>query len=187
MDEVLWKRYRGKLEWREVDLVNCLHPPRWLYQLDFTAAMYVPPAAEEGSSSADVDPLAARPISAIILLGSVHRSSADSDDDNKEGIISDVRLMHAKRKVVLAMGEIVTSVPTVAKRVQTRRSFSYLLNSISSTPVAIVVIPDHDIQQSEGVIGESKHPVAPAQVVSSVPLNISPSKGPSDSGKLLFL
>ena len=51
MDEVLWKRYRGKLECREVDLVERL-PPRRLDQLALTAAMLVPPVVGEGSSSA---------------------------------------------------------------------------------------------------------------------------------------
>lgn len=117
MDEVLQKRYRGKLECREVDLVNRLPLPHRLDQLALTAAMLVPLAAGEGSSPAQVNPLAARLISAIMPSSGAHHSSAESDEDHKDSIISDVRRMQAKRKVVLAMGETFTSVPNVAKRV----------------------------------------------------------------------
>lgn len=88
-----------------MDLVDCLPPPHRLDQLALTTAMPVPTVAGEGSSSTEVNPLAARPISVIMSLGGAHHSSAENDEDKKDGIISDVRRMQAKRKVVLAMGE----------------------------------------------------------------------------------
>ena len=42
MDEVLRKRYRGKLEYREVDLVDRFPPPRRMDQLALTAAPSAP-------------------------------------------------------------------------------------------------------------------------------------------------
>lgn len=142
MDEVLRKRYRGKLECWEVELVECLPPPRWLDLLALTAVMPVPSTRGEDLSSVAVDPLAARPISAFVSLGGAHHTSVESDKDRKDCIISDVRHMQAKRKAVLAMGEAVSGVPNVAKRVQTRRDFSRLLSSISLTPKTMVVIPN---------------------------------------------
>lgn len=43
MDEVLHKRYRGKLECREADLVDHLPPPQHLDQLTLTTAAPVSP------------------------------------------------------------------------------------------------------------------------------------------------
>lgn len=45
------------------------------------------------------------------------------------------------------------------------------------------MIPDDDVQQSEGVSGPSKLPVVPVQVFSSVLFNSSPSKGPNNPGQ----
>lgn len=45
------------------------------------------------------------------------------------------------------------------------------------------MIPDDDVQQSKGVSGASKQLVVPDQVASSIPVNFSPSKGPSDPGQ----
>lgn len=156
MDEVPRKRYHGKLECWEVDLVDRLPMPRQLDQLALTVDMSTPPAAGEGSSSVKLNPLVAHPISAIMPLGGSHHSSAESDEDNKDGINSDVRRIQAKRKVILAMAETVIGVPNVTKRVQTKHIFSRLLNSISSTLAAIILIPYDDTQWSEGVSGASK-------------------------------
>lgn len=46
----------------------------------------------------------------------------------------------------MAMGELVTSAPNIAKRIQSRNSFSRLLNSIALATMGIVMIPDDDIQ-----------------------------------------
>lgn len=180
MDKVPRKRYHGKLECWEVDLVDRLPLPRQLDQLALTAAMSTPPVAGEGSSSVKLNPLVSRPILAIMPLGGAHHSSAESDEDNKDGINSDVWRIQAKRKAILAMGETVIGVPNFVKQVQTKHSFSRLLNSISSTLAAIILIPDDDTQWSEGVSGASKHPVVPVPVDSFVPIISSPSKGPSD-------
>ena len=88
MDEVLRKRYRGKLEYREVDLVDRLPPPRRLDQLALTAAPSAPPA---GSSASEGDPLNASPISAVMPLGGTRSSSVEGNEDSKEGIIVDAR------------------------------------------------------------------------------------------------
>ncbi|CAI9304392.1 unnamed protein product [Lactuca saligna] len=56
MDEVFRKRYKGKLEHREVDLVELLPPPRRLDQLALTTAMPIPPSMNENPSSAEADP-----------------------------------------------------------------------------------------------------------------------------------
>lgn len=45
------------------------------------------------------------------------------------------------------------------------------------------MIPDDDVQQSEGVSGPSKLPVVPVQVFSSVLFNSLPSKGPNNPGQ----
>lgn len=77
-------------------------------------------------------------------------------EDNKDGIISDIRQSISKRKVVLATGEASANVVNIGRRVQSRCNFTRLLNSISSTPEAVVVIPDNDVQQSEGERGAIK-------------------------------
>lgn len=78
--------------------------------------MPIPSTGGQGSSSAAVDPLAARPISAIMPQGGARHTSIEGNKNSKNGIISDVRRMQAKRKVVLAMGEAVADVPNVAKK-----------------------------------------------------------------------
>lgn len=78
------------------------------------------------------------------------------------------------------MGEVATGAPNVVKRVQIRSSFLRLLCSISSSPAAIVVIPDDDTQQSEGIGGVFKQPIVYAQIASSVLFNPSPSKDSHD-------
>ena len=108
MDEVLRKRYRGKLEFREVDLVDRLPPPHRMDQLALTIAPPIPPM---GSLASEENPLHARPISAVMPLGGVPSSSMEDNEDSKEGIIADVRRTQAKRKAVWAMGEPVTGAP----------------------------------------------------------------------------
>lgn len=117
MDKVLRKRYRGKLEHRETDLIDRLPPPRRLDQIALTAALPVPPVVREGSSSDGVNPLAIHRISTVVPLGRSRPIYAEEDEDNKDGVISDVRHMHAKRKAILALGETVTGAPNVAKLV----------------------------------------------------------------------
>ncbi|CAI9269058.1 unnamed protein product [Lactuca saligna] len=60
IDEVLRKRYQGKLEYREVDLVDRLPPPHRMNQLALTAAPSISPT---GSSASEENPLHTRPIS----------------------------------------------------------------------------------------------------------------------------
>lgn len=145
MDEVLRKCYHGKLEHWEANLVKILPSPHWIDQFALTAASPTSPTTGGGLSS-EADPLSAHPISSVMSLGGVRPSSAESSEDNKEGIILDARCMQAKREVMMAMGEPATGVSNVAKRVQTRRDFSCLLNSITSAPSGVVVIPDDDNQ-----------------------------------------
>lgn len=73
-----------------------------------TATMPIPPTGGQGSSSAVV--------SAIMPQGGARHTSIEGNKNSKDGIISDVRRMQAKRKVVLAMGEVVADVPNVAKK-----------------------------------------------------------------------
>lgn len=98
-------------------------------------------------------------------------------EDNKDGIISDIRQAISKRKVVLAMGEASANVVNIGRRVQSRCNFTCLLNSISSTPEAVVVIPDNGVQQSEGERGAIKQPVVP---VSQPLFDLSPPRGSRD-------
>ena len=90
--------------------------------------------------------MASFPISTVVPPSGTYSSSAEVEEDNNDGIISNVRCMQAKRKVVLAMGEAVTGAPKATKRVQMRRGFARLLRSISSTPVTIIVLPHDDVQ-----------------------------------------
>lgn len=67
MDEVLRKRYHGKLEHRETDLVKTLLPPCWVDQFALTAATPVPPVVEDSFVSSRESPLAPQPISTVLL------------------------------------------------------------------------------------------------------------------------
>lgn len=117
MDEVPWKRYRGKLEHRVVDLVDHLPPPRHLDQLAVTTAAFTPPVVGGTSKSVGGNALAAFPVSTIVPLSGSYSYSTEVEEDSKDIIIFDVRHMQVKRKAVLTMGETVTSAPNVAKRV----------------------------------------------------------------------
>lgn len=169
-------------------MVECLPLLHRIDQLVWTAAS--PTSLMDGGGlSSEANPLSARPISAIMPLGGVHSSSVESSEDSKEGVIFDIRCMHAKRKVVMAMGELVTGVPNIAKRIQTRRSFSCLLNSIASAPTGEVVISDDDIQQFRGISGACNQPIVSSPIVSSIPVQtaslapvkVSPSKDHDES------
>lgn len=138
---------------------------------------------KEDLSPTEADPLAVCPISSVMTLDGAHHTSTRGDEDSKDGIIFDARRLQAKRKAILAMGEAVTGAPNVVNRVQTRRRFSCLLSSISLSPAAIVVIPDDDAQQSEGIGGALKQPIVPVQIAFSFPFNPSPSKDPCDPGQ----
>lgn len=100
-----------------MDLIDRLPPPRWLDQLAMNTAMPIPQKITEGSSSAEADPLAVRPISSVMPLGGAHPASAVDDEDSKDGIISDARRLQAKKKALLAMGEQVTGAPNVSMHV----------------------------------------------------------------------
>lgn len=137
------------------------------------------PVVREGSSSARVKPLTVHPISIVVPPGGARPISAEEDEGNKDGMISDVRRMQAKIKAIMAMGKAVTGAPNVAKRVPIRRTFTRLLDSKSLTRAAIVVIPDDDVRQSEGIGGTLKQTVVPTQVITLTPAISSP---PKDSG-----
>lgn len=81
----------------------------------------------------------------------------------------------------MAMGEAITDAFNIGKRVQSRRNFTRLLNSISSTPEAIVVIPDDNVQQSEGNQGATKQPEVLIQPIPQTPSDISPPGGFGDT------
>lgn len=87
MDEVPRKRYRGKLEHREVDLVYRLPPPRRLDQLSLTTAASTPPVVSGTLSSVGRNVLAACSISTVVPLSGTHSSSAKVAEDRKDGII----------------------------------------------------------------------------------------------------
>lgn len=118
MDEVLRNRYRGKLEHRETDLVESLPPPCHIDQLALTAATPSPPVTEGTSASVEETPLTTCPISTVAPTVRAYSSSAEVVKDSKDGIISDVRRVQAKRKAVLAMGEAFTGALNIGKRVQ---------------------------------------------------------------------
>ena len=96
MDEVLRKRYRGKLEFREVDMFNRLCPPRRVDRLNTPT----PPVPPVGSSASEGGPLLARSISSVMPTGSAPSPSPEDGEDIKEGIIADVRQIQAKRKAM---------------------------------------------------------------------------------------
>lgn len=52
-------------------------------------------------------------------------------------------------------------------------------------PTSVVVIPDDDVQQSEGISEVCGQPIAAVQVVSSAPVKFSPSKDPNESSQTL--
>lgn len=126
-------------------MVESLPPPRRIDQLALTAASSTS-STNGGGLSSKANPLSARPISAIMTLCGVRPSSAESNEDSKEGIIFDARRMQAKRKSVISMSEPAIGVSNVSKRIQSRRIFSRLPNSIASAPMGVVVIPDDDNQ-----------------------------------------
>lgn len=100
-----------------MDQIDHLPQPRRFDQLALIAAMPIPPTTREDSLSAEVDPLVVLPISAVTPLGGAYPTSADDDEDSKDGIISDARRLQAKKKALLAMGEQVTGAPNVSMHV----------------------------------------------------------------------
>lgn len=98
-------------------------------------------------------------------------------EDSRDDIISDAHQVFAKWKSILAMGEVSTGALKIGKRVQSRRNFTHLLNSISSTPEVIVVIPDDDVEQYEGSQGATKHSEFPIQPVFQSTPGFSPPEG----------
>lgn len=114
MDEVLRKRYRGKLDCRVVYLVERLPPPSRIDHLFLSAASPTSPM-DGGGSSSEVNPLSTLLISTIMPLGGVRPSSTESSEDTNEGIIFDVRHMQAKMKAIMARGKPVTGAPNITK------------------------------------------------------------------------
>ena len=139
-------------------MFETLPPARRADQLALTTAISVPPVAEDLSVSAEESPLAAQPISTIAPSSAACSGHTEMVEDIKDGIISDDRWVIAKRKVILAIGEASTDAFNIGRRVQSRHNFTRLLNMISSTLEAIVVIPDNDIQQNKGIKGRSSNP-----------------------------
>lgn len=74
------------------------------------------------------------------------------------------------------MGETYTDTFNIGRHIQSRRNFTRLLNSISSMPEAIVVIPDDDAQLSEGDQWAINQPIVLVQSISQSPLYISPPR-----------
>lgn len=134
MDEVLRKRYHEKLEHRETDLVKTLPPPRRANCLVLTVVTSIPPVAEGSSASGEYSHLAPQPILIVAPSFGACSSHTKMVEDSKDGIISDARRVIAKRKVILVMGETSNSAFNIRRSVQSRRTFTRLLNSISSTP-----------------------------------------------------
>lgn len=105
------------------------------------------PLVANGSSvSAGEPPLAARPISTIAPPSGAFPGPTEVVEDSRDDIISDAHRVFSKWKAILAIGEVYTGALKIGKRVQSRRNFTHLLNSISSTPEVIVVIPDDDVE-----------------------------------------
>lgn len=150
-------------------MVESLPPHRRIDQLSLTAALPTYPTTGVGLSS-EAKPLSALPISAIMPFGGVRPSFAESSEDSKEGIILDALRMQAKRKVMMAMGKPAIGVPNVANRFQTKHIFSRLLNSIASALSGVVLIPDDDSQQSEGIARAYNQPIVSSIIVSSTPV-----------------
>lgn len=138
------KRYQGNLEHRETDLVETLPPPRRANRLALTATP-VPPMVEASSTSIGEPPLAVWTISAVVPPSATCSGLMEVVEDSKDGIISEVRRAIAKRKAILAMGETSTDAFNMRRRVQSRRNFTRLLNSISFTPEVVFMIPDNDV------------------------------------------
>lgn len=150
MDEVLRKCYQGKLKHRETDLVETLPSPYRADQLALTSSTSVSPVAEGLLASAGESPLAPQPISIVAPSSASCSGHTEIVEDSKDSIISNAPRVIAKRKVDLAMGEASTGAFNIGRRIQSRRNFARVMNSISSTSEAIVVIPNDDIQQFEG-------------------------------------
>lgn len=159
-------------------MVDCLPLPRCVDQIALTIAASAPSAVgRTPTTSVAVGVVATHPYTTIAPMNGTCSSSVGVDEYNKDGIIFDVRRVQAKRKTILAMGKTVTGAPNVTKRVQMGLGFARLLNSLSSTPLALVEILDDNVQQSEGVLGASEQPNVFVQVMSEVPPNSSLIKG----------
>lgn len=98
-------------------MVDSIHPPRCLDQLALSVTVPVPPVVEGEPTLVGGTPLAAHPISTVVPLVGTHSGSVDTTKDSKEGIILDVYRLQAKRKVVLAMGEMVTGALNIGKQI----------------------------------------------------------------------
>ena len=141
MDSFLQKRYRGKLERREVVFHDTLPPS--CHNKCWTGFPAPEVQPQEGSSTAGGDRLL--DVSSISTV--VPPLYTEVVYINKDGIISNVRRSMSKRNVVLAMGESSSDVGTlnVGWKIQQRRGLTHLLNSLSSTLEGVVVIPDNDM------------------------------------------
>lgn len=84
-------------------------------------------------------------------------------EDNKDGIVSTVRRVMAKRKVDQAMGEPSpgSGSSQIGRHIMQRHKFPRLISLISSDPGSVVVILNDDVQQSKGYQGASNQPIVP--------------------------
>ncbi|CAH1433873.1 unnamed protein product [Lactuca virosa] len=99
----------------------------------------------------------------------------DNAVDSKIGITANIRRVAERRKVVQAMSGPAPegSSGPIGRRVMQRRSLMHLLSSVTSHSRDVLVIPNNDVQQSEGIGGASHQPFVP------VPISLSPGFSPS--------
>ncbi|CAH1437667.1 unnamed protein product [Lactuca virosa] len=148
-------RYQRKLEHRVVPLYETLPPPRRLGVV--TSA---PPQPVGSSTASESQPGPHTVVTPAATSRPPVEPITDNAVDSKTKITATVRQVAEKRKAVKAMigpAPEGSSGP-IGQRVMQRRGLMYLLSSASSHSGDVLVIPDDDVQQSEGIGGASHQP-----------------------------
>lgn len=101
------------------------------------------------------------PSSTALFSQPSEEPSNETAEYKKEEIVLSVHRAMAKRKAVQAMGESSPECGSsqIGRRIMQRRGFARLIFLIYCDLGGVVVIPNDDMQYSEGYRGASKHPI----------------------------
>lgn len=164
MDSVLRKQYHGKLEHRVVTLHEVLPPPGRL-----SAPTVASPQPVESSSATGDQPAPDVSLCPELIPRSSGEALTDDVVDSKDGIIANIHRVAEKGKVAQAISNPVSggSSLQISRHVVQRRGLMRLLSSMPPHHGDVLVIPNDDVQQSEGVERASHYPIVPAVIASS--------------------
>lgn len=119
-DDVLGKRYRGKLEHRETNLFEAIPQLCHVDWLVLNPAL-VTLALEGSSATVGERPLVPQLITTVSPSLTIDPGRTKVVGDSKYGIVSDVRQAMDKTKAILAMEEVSSDVINIGRHIESRR------------------------------------------------------------------